>query len=305
MEDFFIQLMFKLTEEILRGEREFEPTKELLLSHIPKAQKIGSLRYEAEVLNTLGILYLISGRTDEHFSYFLQGLEKARQTADTDLKMKILNNLSEISLNVWDMDNASTYIDEGIELGRQHNLNTLVLLYLYSNKLNYLIMRGDFEAAAALLDEAWQRADHADMLKYSRYEYFQVVFIFRNSGIVVDVARGRCEAVLTNLNLVTQFIGDTKNVEFHISAHISHVYYELLCSHDEQAARHWEGVALEAAGGKLAWNIALNIATFMMHNRQREWAGKYARLALEQSSADQLLPKPALEQIEQVLRQPA
>src|SRR5262245_23074778 len=113
MENIFIQKIFGLTEQILRGDYQFEPMREALFTHLQKAQQIGTPRYEAEVLNTIGILYLLAGNTAQNIQYFLQGLAKAQQTDDNDLKIKLLNNLSEAYLGIWDFDSAIRFLDQG------------------------------------------------------------------------------------------------------------------------------------------------------------------------------------------------
>src|SRR5882724_8908200 len=71
MESIFITKIFALTEEILRGDYVFEPTRDALQNHLAKAQKMGSVRYEAEALNTFGILHLLAGNSAENIHYFL------------------------------------------------------------------------------------------------------------------------------------------------------------------------------------------------------------------------------------------
>jgi tetratricopeptide (TPR) repeat protein len=301
LENIFIQKIFALTEEILRGDFQFEPMKAELDTHLAKAQKMQLPRYEAEVFNTLGALYLLNGDRPQGTDYFLSGLKKALQTDDTDLKMKLLNNLSETYLEACDFEQARVYLDEGLALGRQYQLTTLVMLYLYSNKVNYWVLKGDFAQAGALLDEAWQIAETPDLLKYSKYEYLQVVFLLRNLKAVIEIASGHCEAALAPLQLAVGLAQDTKNVDYHVLTHISRLYYDLLCKRDETSARHWEKTAVETRGGPLPYNTALNIALFMLHNRQYSWAEQYARLVLEQARQDKRVPTAAVSYAEGIL----
>lgn len=294
MEDIFVQQIFNLTEQILRGEFKFEPTQNALQNHLAKAQRMGLARYETETLNTLGILYLTAGQAAQHKDYFLRGLEKAEQTHDVDLKMKLLNNLSESYLLEWDFESADQYLDQGIVVARQHHLKTLVVVYLYSNRVNYWLLRGDYAQAARMFDETWQIAENADLLKYSKYEYLQVVFILRNAHALIQIASGKCNAALDSLQLAVHLAQETRSVEFQVSTHLTRLYYELLCNHDEASAQQWEQTALDTNGGKLSYNMALNGAFFMRHNHQPKWAEKYAQLVLDQAASDPNIPTRAV-----------
>lgn len=98
MEQIFIQKIFALTEQVLRGEHTFDPIFKELQNHLARAQKMNMPRYEIETLNTLAILYMVAGNNAQGQKYLTQGLERVDQTNDTDLKMKLLSNLSETCL---------------------------------------------------------------------------------------------------------------------------------------------------------------------------------------------------------------
>jgi tetratricopeptide (TPR) repeat protein len=301
VEGIFIQKIFALTEAILRGDFQFEPTRQELQNHLAKAQKMGSSRYEAEVLNTLGILHLMVGNSSQYIQYFLQGFEKASQTDDADLKTKLLNNLSEVYMLIWDIDSSNRYLDQGIALGEQHQLKTLVMLYLYSNKINYWVLQGDFEQAATLLDDAWRLAETPNLLKYSKYEYLQVIFLLRNLRAMVEIALNHCEAALSPLQIAVGLAKETKNPDFHILAHLSQLYHTVICKHDDASAAQWEKAAAEAGGGELPFNPALNAALFMMHNNQPRWAEKFANMVLEQAARGKPIPPAATAHAERIL----
>jgi tetratricopeptide (TPR) repeat protein len=301
MENIFIQKIFALTEEILRGDYQFASMREALRSHLQKAQKIGSPRYEAEVLNTLGILHLLEGNAVQNIQYFSQGLAKARQTDDNDLKIKLLNNLSEAYLGIWDFASANQYLDEGMALGKEYQPNTLPMLYLYSNKINYHVLQGEYVKASTVVDEAWQVAENPDLLKYSRYEYLQVIFLLRNLKAVIEIALGHCEAVASPLQLAAGLAQETKNTDYHILTYLSRLYYDLICKHDEISAANWEKTAFEAGGGQLGFSPALNTAFFMLHNKQPARAKKYANLVLEQAAKDSQVPAGAVAHAHRIL----
>jgi hypothetical protein len=274
-------------------------------THLAKARQIGSGRYEAEVLNTLSILYLMQGDHKISKQYLKDALEKSRSVDDADLKIKLLSNLAEECLLTWDLHEASQYLDEGVAFGKERGLNTLVMLYLYGNKIAYQIVLGQFAEAEALQSEVWKMAEDTRLLQYSKYEYFQIIFLLRNAKAVIETALGHCEASLEALQIATALVQSTNNVEYRTSAHLSQMYYELLCKKDENAARAWEAKALEASGGSWLFSTALNIAFFMMHNHKPEWARRFAQIAQDKAASDPAVSSHALGYVRQILQHEA
>lgn len=301
MESLYIQQIFRLTESILRGEYQFETTQRILQNHLDRARNLNLPVYEAEVLNTLGILHLLAGHVDQQQMLFLQGLEKANQTSNIDLRMKLCNNLTEVYLENWDFENAERYLSQGLALGREEHSRTLVMLYLYSNSINFWTLRGDYAQAATLLEEVWKLGEAVDLLQYSRYEYFQVIFLLRNLQAVVDIAQGNCESALAALHLAQELTRSTTNADYHRLVRITRFYYALLCKRDEAEAAQAESAVREAAEEKLPFNFALTIAYFMHHNRQPALARKYAQMALNEAETNANIPASALVHARRIL----
>lgn len=165
MEQIFIQKIFALTEQILRGEYTFDPMLKELQNHLARAEKLKMVQYQAEVLNTFGIMYLSVDDAAQSRGYFSRGLERAELTDNIDLKMKLLSNLAEACINLWDIDSADRYADRAFSLNKANNLNDLATLYIYGNKINCQVLQGNFDQAAVLLAEVWRHADSTDLLK--------------------------------------------------------------------------------------------------------------------------------------------
>jgi tetratricopeptide (TPR) repeat protein len=221
-------------------------------------------------------------------------LEQADQTDDLDLKMKLLSNLSESCLIQWDLDAANRYLDRALTLNTQNNLNNLSTLYLYGNKINSWILQGDFAQAAKKLKEVWSMVENSDLLKYSKYEYFQIIFLLRNYDAVANTALGQCETALRSLQMAEGLVQDARAVELKVSTHLSRMYYELLCQKDEAAARQHEQKAIDTSGGKLPGNTMLGIALYMKYNHRDDWAKQYAQQVLEAAASDPTIPAGAI-----------
>lgn len=302
MEQIFIQKVFTLTEQILRGEHSFDPMLIELQNHLARAQKNKMLRYEAEVLNTLAILHLVAGNNSQAQAYFSQGLERANPTNDTDLKMKLLSNLSETCMSAWDLDAAHHYLDQAIALINPTIMNSLVSLYVHGNKVNCWVLQGNFAQAATMLVETWKHVENADLMKYSKYEYFQVILQLRNHAVSAYLALNQYEAALNSLQIAEGLVRDTKSTDLKIATQLSRMYYELLCNKDELAARQTEQTANQISGGKFAYNIMLIIASYMKHTHQNEWARKYAHLVLDEAASGQAISASAIAYAENILK---
>ncbi len=294
MENIFIHNIFTLTEAILRGDQPFDTALAQLETHLARARKIKSVRYEAEVLNTLGILYMFAGKREVERHYFSEGLEKALLSDDIDLKLKLLSNSSESYLEDWEFDSANRFLDEGMALGQQNNLTTLTMLYVYSNKANWLVQRGDFKQAADVLNTVWTIAENTEILKYSKYEYLQVVFLIQNTRAITEIALHRCESALPPLRHAAALVLNMKNVDYHVLINFSQLYFALFCKENAEEAHEWESKAAEAAGGQLTYKHLLPAASFMMHNHQETWAKKYAALVMEQQANQMPIPAAAV-----------
>ncbi len=301
MEQIFIQKIFALTEQILRGDYTFDPVYKELQSHLARAQKNKMPRYEAEALNTLAILYLVAGNTTQAQAYFSQGLQQADQTNDIDLKMKFLSNLSETCVSLWDLDTANQYLDRALRLTHVNNLNSLVSLYVYGNKINCWMLQGDYGQVATMLTEAWQRVENADLMKYSKYEYFQIILQLRNYDVLVHIALNQCDTAVNSLQIAEGLAKDAQAAELKVSTHLSRMYYELLCQKDEAAARQHEQTAIETSGGKLPGNTMLGIALYMKYNQRDDWAKQYAQQVLEAAS-DPSIPVGAIARAENLVK---
>lgn len=187
-------------------------------------------------------------------------------------------------------------------MNQHNNLNTLSSLYLYGNKINLWILQGGFAQADTMLAEVWQSIGDTDLLRYSKYEYFQIILQLRNYDAIVHIALDQCDMALTSLQIAEGLVQNTSATEFKVSTRLSRLYFELVCKQDEAAARQEEQKAIETSGGKLPFNVMLGIASYMHHNHQSAWAKQYARLVLEAAASDQTIPAAAITRAESILK---
>ncbi len=265
MEQVFIQIIYKLTEQILRREYQHDGMLKDLEQHLARAKTLKAEQYEAEILNTMGILFSLASdwqRTVEHYEA-AYGIAKHIQ--HVDLQMKLLNNLSSYYIGVWEHEKSRELLETGIRLNDQHQLKTLITLYLRANYLSVLITLGDFDAAQTEFEIVWKLAEDFDIGKYSRTEYTQIIDHLHSTKAQLDIAGNKCENVLSRLALISGIFAPNQ-------IEIGKLYHAILCQHDDQAAKDMEAQLIKAEGGSLSTATTLEIANFLMHTRQLTWA---------------------------------
>ncbi len=272
MEKVFIQVIYRLTEQILR--RDFDPvtTEQELLKHLAKARQIKSRLYEAETLNTLGILYSLASDHGREIEHYELGLAIARELNDLDLQLKFSSNLSETFVALWMLDESRTMLENGIRLCEERQLKSIVSLYLYSNAVKLAVLLGDLETARARFKTAWEISQDTHMGQYSRTEYAQVLAQLHLHKALIDIATRECDDVLNRIELASGLVIS--------SAEIATVglYHAILCLDHEQTGRDWEQRLIEAEGGSLSAVTALMCADFLARQGEGVWSRHFLKL---------------------------
>ena len=301
MESVFVQKIFLLTEEILANKRDLAEIYKELEVHLARARRLKMQLYEVEALNTLGIYYLFDNKVELALNHFQMAWAIAQHMDNTDVKLKLINNLSETNLlQLWRVDDAYTTLMPAIELIRKEKIETLVTLYVFSNSIRAIILRGEYTAADTLFEEAWQIASRVEMLGYSKIEYAQVIIDLHGEKILIDIAKSQYELAKDRLGLLRPLLNMYKRQDFEELYGMMTAIHKLMSENNEAGL---DGFMKSLEQGEVVLNIPnnLNMAIFMKHNNQPDWAKRLAQRVLDKAKAEENLPSKLVETAQQIL----
>ena len=288
MEAIFIKRVYALTAQILGNEIDLNVALESLNGYLEHAKRLKMQRYEAETLNTLGILYGIIGNIPKQMYYFKSAYEYTElyDDDDHDFVMKTTNNLGVGYYSSWQLEEAKNIFERGITIIDQYDIHTLVAIYIYSNMIELYMIDGDFEKADTCFERAWLIAQQVKMKDYSRMEFFIIVTSLHHQKAQIDIALGNCEAVNERLALASEQIEKTSHKILHQANDLIRMYHALICEKDEIKAKTYEDDLLAQLGGSFSTDKALETSIFLKHNHQPEWAKRYVSMVLDTPNDD-------------------
>ncbi|MEO1163645.1 MAG: hypothetical protein AAFV98_07685 [Chloroflexota bacterium] len=285
MEAIFIKKIYKLTEQIFRGNYEYDAMETELKRHLNKAQSMNSDAYEIEVLNTLGILYSSNEQSTLQEESYRTALQKAKQIEHTDLITKLSNNLASHYLGTWRMQEARDTLQVAVDIIEVQENNSLPVLYVYANFMSTLMIAGRFDDALAYHERAWTVANNVDMGGYSQTEYMQIVTTLRHQKVALNIARGTTDSVPDTLRAVMEQVQISKRDDLAGENRLYQLYYARLVTKDDAEADTLEA-SLRDDSGLLDPAVALNCAYFMFHNNSTKWAKYYAEMVTARHTMD-------------------
>ncbi|MEL6405813.1 MAG: hypothetical protein AAFR81_15700 [Chloroflexota bacterium] len=285
MEAIFIKKIYKLTEQIFRGDYEYDTMKTELKRHLNKAQSMNSDAYEIEVLNTLGILYSSNEQSALQEESYTTALQKAKQIEHTDLITKLSNNLASHYLGTWRIQEARDTLQVAVDIIEAQEDNSLPVLYVYANFMSTLMIAGRFDDALAYHERAWTVANNVDMGGYSQTEYMQIVTTLRHQKVALNIARGTTDSVPDTLRAVMEQVQISKREDLAGENRLYQLYYARLVTKDDAEADTLEA-SLQDESGLLDPATALECAYFMLHNDSAQWAKHYAQMVITRHAQD-------------------
>ncbi|GEM_PF-2098244 len=286
MEKVFIQKIFHITELILRREINDDVTLKELHTHLKKAQQMNFPHYEAEVLNTLGVLYSMQDNMAESLLYWEQALEKATDLNDIDLSLKLLSNLSSSLLEIWDLDRGTAYAQKGMQIVQANHMNTLTALYIYAANTDIEMIQGHYQQAEELYQTFWTLAQETSLLNYSRFEYAQIITAMYDVRTQLDLVAKDAVNFQADLRMLASFVDQMGRDDFTAVLLIEYLYAALILHHDDAAAAEHERKLIDLYHGKLPLPRLIQMANFLAYNQQPAWARKYAQQVLDTASRE-------------------
>jgi len=286
VEQIFIQKIYKLTEQIIGRDYDFDKMYRDLNNHLAKARRINMPLYEAETLNTLGILYGIEGNFSQQMHYFKTALEHGYDLEDARFIVKLSNNLGSLYSNVWDLEQAQSVLKRGVDLIEQHAIRNLPTVYIYANLTDIQLKRGDFATAETYQDTGWKSTHNIDLENYSKMEYFQIVVILQQQKAMLDIFHQRGDDALGTLRLIHEQTSATSRADLTRQIDWVRLYHALICQQDETAARTIETQLRASNDEQLDPDSLLSAAHFLFYNQQKSWAQRYAATFIAQANDD-------------------
>lgn len=283
MEQIFIQKIYKLTEQIIGREYEFDKMHRDLNNHLAKARRINAPLYEAETLNTFGILYGVEGDLSQQMHYFKTALEHGYDLGDARFIIKISNNLGSLYSNAWDLEQAQRVLKRGVDLIEQHAIRNLPTVYIYANLTDIELKRGDFATAETYHDTGWACTHNIDLENYSKMEYFQIVIVLQQQKAMLDIFHQRGDDALSTLRLIHEQTSTTARTDLTRQIDWVRLYHALICQQDEAAARTIEADLKASNDGRFVPDNLLSAAHFLFYNQQKAWAERYATTFITQA----------------------
>lgn len=304
MEQIFIQKIYKITEQIIGQNHDFDKTLKALQSHLTKSRKIQSSRYEAETLNTIGILYAISGNISQQMFHFQFALEIAYELNDIDLLIKLTNNLGETYLGVWQLQEARAVLDKGIILIKDKYMHLLGSLYIYANTIELQIRRGEFQIARTYYDSVWEAAGKTDLKGYSQTEYTQIIILLNKHKFMLDIVDGENDRAKATLTLMQEQIKNSNRLDFMPIHDLMFIYYTLISENDDEKSRELEKQFMETHDSLTIEQI-LQSAYFFLYNQKPHWAQRYSTMILDRAKSEQEIQENALKHAQIILQKVA
>lgn len=301
MEKVFIQKIFQITERILRRDMDDDVALKELKAHLKKAEQMNFRHYEVEVLNTLGILYSMQDDMLQARDYWVEALEKAQHINEPDLFVKLSNNLAEQLIDMWEMDDAITCAERGLETVRQHQMKTLTTLYIYGTTVSCHMAQGHFAQAEEMCKRFWELAQEATLQKYSRYEYAQIITLMHETRVQLDIVARDDAAFQNDIKTLSSFVEQMNREDFSDSLLIQGLFYAVIMHHDETAATFWEQKLMERHPTGLRLTQLLRLANFLFYNQKCAWARKYAQQILDRAE-DSYVPEGVIQRAREILR---
>jgi tetratricopeptide (TPR) repeat protein len=277
VEKVFIQKIFQITERILRRDVDDAEVLQQLQGHLRKAQQMNFQQYEAEVLNTLGILASMQADPEQAQSYWRQALETAEEVGEADLLVKLLNNLSSALLETWQIDEAIQYVQRGLSIVQQHGMKTLTTLYIYGTAVSCHMALGQYKQAEEVHNTFLALVQEASLHNYSRFEYAQIITSMHEVRVQLDIVARDNERFLVDINTLKSFVEQINRDDFTDGLIVQGLLYALIIHNDEKAALYWEQQLIERHEGMIHLAQLLPLANFLIYNQRPVWAKKYAQ----------------------------
>lgn len=280
MEQLFIRKVSQITEQILSRSVAFSAARHELDQHLIKSQKMGSPRYEGEVLNALAILASAEGNSAEEIRAFQAAREKALEADDAALFIKTSGNVATTYTTRWELDNAQTMLQSAVEYLEQHQVPMLLVLYTYLNLTRLAVRRCTFDQAQQYHDRAWTQVENIRLDDYSQVQYFQAVIRLRHYQAMIDMMNANCTPIPKAIRLAEEQIRTTQRDDLLHENRLVQLLYALVCDQNTERAQ-----TVEAAFETLTNEDKLLLSILLDHAGLPEHAQRYSKQVLAGTDA--------------------
>jgi len=231
--EFIEQLIKRLFDAIIRGDYNYDRDMKSLIRYREQAQKLDHTLLEARVLNIMGILCGLSGRSDESEQFLLQIVEIYKTLNDTNGLVAAYGNLYNFNVLHGRYEIAYDYIERALALKTEQDH-----LFLLSNKMTLLLFQDRYDEIEVCYEEVKKIAekpiDNARKDIFARF----MSSVYRTMA-EVHIYRQQQEEAVRAINMAHGF-AQGLNLTFEL-ADIYYTYAHIaLSNHDkEQAEIYW------------------------------------------------------------------
>jgi hypothetical protein len=285
MEPIFVQKIFKLTEQLLRGD--LNPANSLpeLQAHLKKSRELKMRLYEAEVLNTLAIAYYLQEDLTTAHTSWSQMLPIAQELEHDDLLTKAYNNLAELMHRLYEYEAALHYSQAGLTIIQTRYPNTLVGLYLHNTHVTALLMLGRVAEAESTAAAFWEAVNQTKLQQYSRFEYAQVIIMMHHNGCQLALVSRDGARFQHHRQLLGELAAQANLADFSATSALYVLLHTLLIAEDPALAQEQEAQLRTLQAGTLPLSQLALLFNLLWHTQHHTAAKRYA---------EQILTAPAV-----------
>lgn len=278
MEAIFIQKIYHMTEQLLRGD--LSPKKAIteLELHLTKAQSMKLPIYEAEVLNTLAITAYLQHDYPQAQAQWGKMLVISDALNNEKLITKACSNMAELLVEQYQYQEAIDYLEKGLSKIQQGGQSKLSALNLYSMETTTYIALGNFDKAQESAKIFWQAVNNADLENYSRYEYGQIIAVMHNCAASLALIAKDSEAFQKHSQLAADLARTINHAFYPESAQFLHqLLYAILIENDPAKALEWENKLKGLENTGIPLNELKKLLEILYYSGHGTAAKKYAQ----------------------------
>jgi ATP/maltotriose-dependent transcriptional regulator MalT len=143
-----------LSAAALVGPGDFEMARQAAAEAVEVARALGQTRQAADALATLGPALLALGHREDAIAALEEGLRLATEAGDEHIQLRAHVNLSDVLGTLGRLEESAAVARRGTELAKEFGLSRTWGILLTANLAEALVTSGDWDEAAAALDEA-------------------------------------------------------------------------------------------------------------------------------------------------------
>lgn len=282
MENDYLQQVSELNAKVLRQSIDLDDAETDLHDHLLKARQKNLYAYEAETLNTLGIVYALQGNVPQQLKYFNMALARTKEYNDINFRVKMINNLANSYLGIWELEKALRILEKGVEFIELEQINLIGSAYIYSGIVDVFIRKGAFDFAKNYFEKAQEFTEGFSANERTQVAYFQVVTNLDLFKIQLDIIDQNYETVEQDLNMIRDQLGEDGPDDLIEELDIRRLYQTVIIEQNQEKASKIHTRLRD----NISTDRALSICHFFLHTKQNRWAHRYAAVALELAQSD-------------------